>query len=227
MEERAFFNIYPGDFQQKWPLHVTKNTIGQEFKWLNHENKTTISDIPLRFRHINNHYVNISVPSKSSLKLCLISRIRSKIRLFLQLLGHRGQDLHYFLIIWPPNVPTTNRLSSANSHDQWPVIMSPFQSLSSLMMCFWHGQYFKPNGVLNIGVCLKLWHRYHFVAYILPLQAIDAYILPMCLKRAVPTFWGDSQIFQLLPSLAYSVSRDRFILVNLHHMPGYPFLSRE
>jgi len=44
-----------------------KNTIGQEFKWLNHENKTTISDIPLRFRHINNHYVNISVPSKSFL----------------------------------------------------------------------------------------------------------------------------------------------------------------
>ena len=48
------------------------------------------------------------------------------------------------------------------------------------MMCFWHRLYFKQSGVPIMGVWLKFWHRYHFVAYILPLQATDAYILPMC-----------------------------------------------
>jgi len=45
-------------------------------------------------------------------------------------------------------------------------------------------------------------------------------IFCLCVGSAY-IFRGDSQIFQLLPSLAYSVSRDRFILVNLHHMSCY------
>ena len=126
----------------------------------------------------------LSVSSKSVLPY-FTHTVRDRTH-FATLRAQSQQDiLHYCLIIWPPNVPTIYRKSSANRHDQWPSVMSPFQSLSSLCWCawwcaFWHCLFFKQNGVPNIGVWLKFWHCYHFVAYILPLQATDAYILPMC-----------------------------------------------
>ena len=166
----------------------------------------------------------LSVSSKSVLPY-FTHTVRDRTH-FATLRAQSQQDiLHYCLIIWPPNVPTIYRKSSANRHDQWPSVMSPFQSLSSLCWCAWWCAFdtdyiFKQNGVPKIGVWLKFWHCYHFVAYILPLQAADMPIFCLCVGSAY-IFRGDSQIFQLLPSLAYSVSRDRFILVNLHHMSCY------
>jgi len=65
-----------------------------------HENKTTISDIPLHFHHIKK-IISICVFKKFSFELCLVSHIRSKIGLIFQLFWAQKQPdpLHYFLII--------------------------------------------------------------------------------------------------------------------------------
>jgi len=102
---------------------------------------------------------------------------------FPQIFGHRGK-LHYFLIIWPPNVPTTYRYWHGRVTIPVIIITVMPSVLTRLMICSWHCRLycspFKQNGVPNNWEWLKFWHRHHFVAYILPLQAINAYILPTC-----------------------------------------------
>jgi len=103
----------------EWPLHVTKTIWSRIQVTYHHENKTTISDIPLRFHHIKNHYISLC-PRKV---FCLISCIRSRIGLILQLFwAQRQQDLlhYFFIIIWPPNVPqhTESHLQTDLTNDQ-------------------------------------------------------------------------------------------------------------
>ena len=106
------------------------------------------------------------------------------------------------------------------SHVTYSVIITSILTL--LIICLWHRLYCslsKQNGVSKqLGVAQVLKPPSFCCLYF-------AFTGNQCLYsacvQAMPIFWGDSQIFQLLPSLAYSVSRDKFILVKLHRMPCY------
>jgi len=110
-EDCALSNIFPGDFQQKWPLHVTK-IFGQEFKWLIIKTKQqfltflfvfTISTqmLPLYFSLCALQVVS-ETNSKSAFFEIFSPRSGS---LNIWILRAERQNLHHFVIIWPPNVP--------------------------------------------------------------------------------------------------------------------------
>jgi len=151
-EDCALSNIFPGDFQQKWPLHVTK-IFGQEFKWLIIKTKQTISDIPLNFHHINKDttITFLSVSSKLSMKpiqnLPSFSYSSPKSgSLNIWNLWAQNQNLHHFVIIWPPNVPKIYILKVI-SHLHTDMVKSSSlkcRQNDMLMICCWHRLYCSP-----------------------------------------------------------------------------------
>lgn len=157
---------------------------------------------------------------------CLISRIRSEIGLILQLFGHRANKT-FFIIV--SSYDRQMCLLYTESHLQ--IVMTNDQ-VSCHHSSHYHHCVDAPDDVLFDTVyfssrmvfqTLECGSSSDTAIILLPIFCLYRQPMPifcLCVGSAY-IFRGDSQIFQLLPSLAYSVSRDRFILVNLHHMSCY------
>ena len=163
-EDCALSNIYPGDFQQKWPLHVTKN-LWSRIQVTYYENKSTISDIPLHFHHINKDATIISLCVLRKVLFATIltlpfSHILSKIRILFQ---KKKMGTEATFIIFSSYDRRMCLLHTDTdmviSHVTYSVIITSILTL--LIICLWHRLYCslsKQNGVskqLGVAQVLK------------------------------------------------------------------------
>ena len=182
------------------------------------EYKTTISDIPLFSHHIMKMPpIYLSVSQDSSLKQIQTLPDVTHFGSLSISLGTEARIPSLFLIIF-----TAERaylpIVIVNWHSRViiPVIIM-IEILSKLMrpmICFWYRQFFY---VTEWRSKTSIWLKWSFSAYTLPYRQC-LYSASVSGSAYIPGWFPN---FQLLPSFAYSVSRDIFILFNLHHMPCY------
>ena len=94
------------------------------------------------------------------------------------------------------------------------IMIEILSKLMRPMICFWYRQFFY---VTEWRSKTSIWLKWSFSAYTLPYRQC-LYSASVSGSAYIPGWFPN---FQLLPSFAYSVSRDIFILFNLHHMPCY------
>jgi hypothetical protein len=224
--------IYPGDFQQNDHC-MWQKPFGQEFKWLIIM-KTKQQFLTFLFIFTISKRLYLSVSSKSfRLNSALFHTFGPRSDSFFNFFGHRSnQTLFIIFSSYDRQMSLLHTDSHLQTDMTWPLTMCHVTIPVIIITA-------SDDVLLTQTIFQAKWCPNHGsgVWLLTPLSFCCLYFAftgNWCLHSAHVSKTGSAYILGWFPNLptvtqssAYSVSRDRFILVNLHHMPGYPFLSRE